>query len=262
MDVYVINLPKDHERAAFQKKQFSRLGLEFKIIDAKSINDISEKFYKSVAFNWERPLSRAEVCCYLSHRMVWQLILETNKEALVLEDDAFISSDINLILESIKDVESDYINLETRARKKVISKKHYRINDKYKLNYLYYGGTGAAGYVLRPSGADALLKNEEKYGYALADAHICRTRFNNPLQLDCAAVIQLDCCEKYMIEPPYKPVSNLIYNKKKYHIKFWFIYKLRRFISQIKQANRYIKILFPGIKRKEIKPDSKSFYLC
>ena len=54
--------------------------------------------------------------------MIWQLILETNKEALVLEDDAFISSDINLILESIKDVESDYINLETRARKKLFQK--------------------------------------------------------------------------------------------------------------------------------------------
>ncbi|MEL0115208.1 MAG: hypothetical protein VW894_02745, partial [Gammaproteobacteria bacterium] len=81
----------------------------------------------------------------------------------------------------------------------------------------------------------------------------------NPLQLDCAAVIQLDCCEKYMIEPPYKSISNLTYSKKKYHIKFWFTYKLRRFISQIKQANRYIKILFPGIERKEIKPDSKSF---
>jgi hypothetical protein len=63
-----------------------------------------------------------------------------------------------------------------------------------------------------------------------------------------------------MIEPPYKSVSNLTYSKKKYHIKFWAIYKLRRFISQIKQANRYIKILFPGIERKEIKPDSKSFY--
>ena len=259
MDVYVINLPKDYERATFQKKQFSRLGLEFKIINAKSVNDITEEFYKSVAFNWERPLSRAEVCCYLSHKIIWQLILESNKEALVLEDDAFISSDINMILESIKDIESDYINLETRARNKVISKKHYRINDKYKLNYLYYGGTGAAGYVLRPSGADALLKNEEKYGFALTDAHICRTTFNNPLQLDCAAVIQLDCCEKYMIEPPYKPISNLIYSKKKYHIKFWLIYKLRRFISQIKQAKRYIKILFPGIERKEIKPDSKSF---
>ena len=112
---------------------------------------------------------------------------------------------------------------------------------------------------MRPSGAEALLKNEEKYGYALADAHICRTKFNNPLQLDCAAVIQLDCCEKYMIEPPHKSASNLTYSKKKYPIKFWAIYKLRRFISQIKQANRYIKILFPSIERKEIKTDSKSF---
>ena len=112
---------------------------------------------------------------------------------------------------------------------------------------------------MRPSGAVALLKNEDKFGYALADAHICRTTFNNPLQLDCAAVIQLDCCEKYMIEPPYKSVSNLIYNKKKYHIKFWFLYISRRFISQIKQTKRYFKILLPSIIRKEVKPDSKSF---
>ena len=110
MDVYVINLPKDHERAAFQKKQFSRLGLEFIKINAKSVNDISDDFYKSVAFNWERPLSRAEVCCYLSHKMIWQLISESNKEALVLEDDAFISRDINLIIESIKEL-SDKIDL-------------------------------------------------------------------------------------------------------------------------------------------------------
>jgi glycosyl transferase family 25 len=259
MDVYLINLPKDQKRAAFQEKQLSKLGLKFNKINAISVNDISQEFYKSVAFNWERPLSKAEVCCYLSHKMIWKLIIENNKEALVLEDDALISNDINIILDLLKNIKSDYINLETRLRKKVVSKTRLSINENYSLRHLYYGGTGAAGYILRPSGAKALLNTEYKNGYALTDSQICRTLFKNPYQLDHAAIIQLDCCEKYLIKNEFKPLSNLRRQRDKYHYKFWFRYKFKRLISQFKQSKRYLKILLPDIERTEIKPLLSSF---
>lgn len=104
---------------------------------------------------------------------------------------------------------------------------------------------------MRPSGADALLKNEEKYGYALADAHICRTTFNNPLQLDCAAVIQLDCCEKYMIEPPYKSVSNLIYNKKNIILNFGFYIYQEDLFHKLSRPKDILRFYCPALYEKK-----------
>ena len=103
----------------------------------------------------------------------------------------------------------NYINLETRGRKKVVSKNiEYDVYG-YKFRHLYYGGTGAGAYLLWPEGARRLLAIEERSGFALADAQICRTRMGGALQVDGAAAIQLDCCEKYSMESPHKTQSTL-----------------------------------------------------
>ena len=157
------------------------------------------------------------------------------------------------------DTTANTATTSTAAKKKVVSKTRLSINENYSLRHLYYGGTGAAGYILRPSGAKALLNTEYKNGYALTDSQICRTLFKNPYQLDHAAIIQLDCCERYLIKNEFKPLSNLRRQRDKYHYKFWVRYKFKRLISQFKQSKRYLKILLPDIERTEIKPLLSSF---
>ena len=245
MDIYIINLPKDTQRAKFQKNQFSRLGLPYEMIDAVTTDDISEDFYQSVAFDWERPLSKAEVCCFLSHKKIWELITEKNRRAVVLEDDAILGENFDRSIISLMNVDSDYINLEARKRKKIISKKTIVLNENYKLSGLYHGGTGAAGYLLTPAGANKLLLAQKKKGFALADAHICRTRFEKPMQLVPASIVQMDCMPQHPLEEEYEFKSNIL--KTRYQIemgKFPSVFKVRRIISQLRRGGLYLYVFF------------------
>ena len=261
MNIYIINLASAHERAAFQTKQFLRLGLNFEIVSAVSTADVSEEYYRHVAFDWERPLSRAEVSCYLSHRSLWQRVIDENTPALILEDDAYVSDDLPQLLNEISGMSINYINLETRGRKKVVSKSiEHEIGD-YKLRKLYYGGTGAAAYILWPEGARRLLAMEEGSGFALADAQICRTKMGGALQVDSAAAIQLDCCDRYQMRSPHQTQSTLLNTRYQEDIitpsKIYF--KLRRLKSQIKLGLIKLKVVFGWVQRKEIMPNIPRF---
>ena len=64
MQIFVINLPSAIERRKFQKDQLTKLGLEYKILDATSIADINEATYIKHYFDWQRPLRKTEVACY------------------------------------------------------------------------------------------------------------------------------------------------------------------------------------------------------
>ena len=261
MNIYIINLASAHERAAFQTKQFLRLGLNFEIVSAVSTADVSEEYYRHVAFDWERPLSRAEVSCYLSHRSLWQRVIDENTPALILEDDAYVCDDLPQLLNEMSEMTINYINLETRGRKKVVSKNiEYDVYG-YKFRHLYYGGTGAAAYLLWPEGARRLLAIEERSGFALADAQICRTRMGGALQVDGAAAIQLDCCEKYSMESPHKTQSTLLNTRYQKEIvaPSKVCFKLRRLQAQLKLGIINLKVILGQCERREIMPNISKF---
>jgi len=261
MNIYIINLSTAHERAAFQEKQFLKLGLKYETVNAVTIADVSESYYKRVAFDWERPLSRAEVSCYLSHQSIWQRVIDENQPALILEDDAYVCDDLAQLLNEMSEMSVNYINLETRSRKKVVSKNIEHEICGYTLRRLYYGGTGAAAYLLWPEGARRLLAMERDSGFALADAQICRTRMGGALQVDCAAAIQLDCCDRYQMASPHQTQSTLAntrYQQKMAGpLKIYF--KLRRLRSQLALGIINLKVIFGGVERREIMPNISRF---
>ena len=84
--------------------------------------------------SWERPLRKAEVGCFLSHKTAWQRVIKEKKPYLVLEDDVILSKDTSDILNYF-DQTNDYglINLETTHRLKLIGNSKVRINHKYSL---------------------------------------------------------------------------------------------------------------------------------
>ena len=264
MNIYIINLPAQIERAAFQEKQFSRLGLAFSRVDAVSIADVPDDYYQKVAFDWERPLSRAEVSCYLSHKSLWQRVISDNEPALILEDDAYLCDDLPQLLSAFEKLKVSYINLETRCRKKIISKKIERAFFGYQLKQLYYGGTGAAAYILWPEAAQRLLDKEQRSGMALADAQICRTKFGSAWQLDCAGAIQLDCCDHYQIKSPYQTTSSLAKTRFQQDVigsKYKSIFKWRRLIAQFKLGIIQMRAFFCLAERKEIAIKKSKFDL-
>ena len=173
MQTFVISLPDAIERRKFQQDQLTKLGLEYKILDATSADDISEATYKKYYFDWQRPLRKTEIACYYSHKSVWEIIIKSRKPALILEDDAILSKCLPKLLDNLNEIDnSDLINLENRSRKKFVSRSQIDIDCNSKLLRLYQDRTGAAGYILWPSGANKLIQLEKNSGIGLADAHI------------------------------------------------------------------------------------------
>jgi len=254
VQIFVINLPSATERCKLQKDQLTKLGLEYKILDATSVEDISEATYKKHYFDWQRPLRKTEVACYYSHRSAWNRVIKSRMPALILEDDAILSIFLPELLENLNKIKStDLINLENRSRKKFVSRSYVDIACNSKLLRLYQDRTGAAGYILWPSGANKLIQLEKNSGICLADAHITSCYSLKAYQVEPSPIIQLDQCENYSISNTYSQTvsKSTVSARNNYQGGFYFM--MKKLFSQLKLAfwqlyiitkshRRYIKL--------------------
>jgi glycosyl transferase family 25 len=244
MKIFIINLPNAIERRQFQEEQLSKLDLDYEILKATSIDDISDKTYDKHYFDWQRPLRNSEVACYFSHRSAWQKIIDNNIPALILEDDALLSKHTPDILNSISELSHiDLVQLEIRGRKKLIKDHGNKISSTHTLYRLYQDRTGAAGYVLWPSGAKKLLEHESVYGIGLADANIASCYNIKSYQVEPAAIIQLDQCHYYSMHNPYaRDLSKSTVSSTR-NPKGSFYFWKKRISAQLKIGLHMVKIL-------------------
>ena len=250
MQIFVINLPDAVERRKLQKDQLTKLGLEYTILDATSVEDISEATYKKHYFDWQRPLRKTEVACYYSHRSAWERVIQSGEPALILEDDAIFSIFLPELLDSLNKIKStDLINLENRGRKKFVSRSHMDIECNSKLWRLYQDRTGAAGYILWPSGANKLIQLEKKSGIGLADAHITACHALNAYQVEPSPIIQLDQCKGYGISNTYSQTASISTINIGYKYKRNAFFIIKRALSQIKLAFWQLFILTKSKRR-------------
>ncbi len=209
MDVIVINLAAATERMAFQKAQLDALGLAHErlpAIDAESAPGMKPDAYWNT---WERPLKNVEKACLMSHRAAWAKVAASGKPALVLEDDAVLSDKAPALLDELARTKGiDLLTLEVRGRKKLVARDKTGSLAKLPIRRLYQDRTGAAAYVLWPSGAAKLLKRtEDKAG--LADAVICAAYELQAYQADPALALQIDRCARYGIPEPIATRSSI-----------------------------------------------------
>ena len=254
MHILLINLPEATGRLKFQQKQMQRLGLEFDIIRAVSTRYVHEQAHQQMAFGWERPLRKTEVACYLSHQKAWQAIADLNQPALILEDDALLSRHVPALLQALeKRNNCDLVTLEVRGRKKIVAKNKRPLLGEYHLVELYQDRTGAAGYVLWPSGAKTLLEKANKQPPALADAFISSTYELRASQVEPAAIIQLDQCQVYGVINRFKTQSSIsnevklnpdyLSRREKFH------FRKRRILSQLRMGWRQLSVSLRSVKR-------------
>jgi len=250
VQIFVINLPVAVKRNKLQKDQLNKLGLEYKILDATSVDDISEATYKKHYFDWQRPLKKTEVACYFSHRSAWDKIIQSGEPALILEDDAILSIFLPKLLDSLNKIKSiDLINLENRSRKKFVSRSYVEIECNSKLLRLFQDRTGAAGYILWPSGANKLIQLEKNSGIGLADAHITACHSLKAYQVEPSPIIQLDQCKGYGISNTYSHTvsKSTVSTLDNYRGGVYFI--LRRLLHQLRLALRQLFILTKSERR-------------
>ncbi len=179
-----------------------------------------------------------------------------------MEDDALLSTCVPQILDSLANTTNiDIVNLENRGRKKFVSKKSQKnLKCKSKLIKLYQDRTGAAGYILWPSGATKLIQLEKTSGISLADAHITSCHSLKSYQVEPAPVIQVDQCIDYGIENiVIHKISNSTvssHDRDSGGIKFI----INRMLSQLNLGFRQLYLVSKS-ERRYIKIRKKDFYL-
>lgn len=242
MNVLIINLPRHTDRLAFQQRQMDQLGLQYEIISAADVSTTSDQVFQALCDTWERPMRKAEVCCYLSHVKAWQTVAKSNEPALVLEDDALLSNKTPDLLTSISAKPFDLVVLEVRARKKIVSTRRFSLTKDHALLRLYQDRTGSAGYVVSPSGAKKLLDKAALGKAGNADAFISSHYALNAYQVEPAAIIQLDMCENYGLVPPLQTSSSIGNIERPASTLPLWRFKLRRIQSQLRMGWRILSV--------------------
>ena len=238
MDALVINLKRSADRMAFQASQLDQLGIPYQRVAAIDTSMLDVDTYRTKAYDWERPLRDTEVACCLSHTKAWQIVLESNRPHLVLEDDALLCSKTGTLIQALESYQNyDCVNLETRGRRKTVSKKKNPLIEDFKISKLIQDKSGAAAYILWPDGAKKLLHWVETHGLGLADAILTVGPHLRHGQVEPAAAIQLDCCHLYGIECPLETQTHINHVDKP-PASNALIFCWRRLRAQMKIAHR------------------------
>ena len=251
MNTLVINLASETVRMAFQIRQLTELGLPFTRFDARTPQSLPFPADDDYWKQWERPLREAEMAAYASHRAAWQLVADGNLPVLILEDDALLMPGTPIFLKRAEGLTGlDHVTLETRSRHKLLSN---RTHPDASMRRLWQDRSGAAAYVLWPSGAQKLLAHRP----AIADAVICAAYDLESYQAEPALAIQIDQCAAYGIAPPIEVDSAILTTRRPaldgLPVMERAGYRWRRMMSQVRMGLRHVTHL-PDSSRRFVKP--------
>ena len=203
--VLIINLATAATRMAFQAVQMAALGLIWERVEAATPETLPVPPDDPRWWRWERPMKATEIAVLASHGTAWERVRAADVPHLIIEDDALLASDTPAFLRKIEDESGlDHVTLEVRSRKKLVGRRHPNLP----MRRLYQDRTGAAAYVLWPSGARKLLSHAAARP-GLADAIIATTYEMNSWQADPALAVQIDQCAAYGMAQPIATESSI-----------------------------------------------------
>jgi glycosyl transferase family 25 len=234
----------------FMAQQMDALGLSYERLEAVTpgiqIGTSSPGYWDT----WERPLKETEKACFLSHVAAWKRVEALGEPALILEDDVLLSHTTPLLLEACGKLNGiDHITFEVRKRKKVVSKQGSQLTDAHRMLRLFQDRSGAAAYVLWPSGAAKLLRRAKTQA-ALADAMICKAYELNSFQIEPASAVQLDRTTDYGVTAG-QTTQSIIGAGSPAHQSKNLGFKLRRISAQLRMGLRALRY-FANAERREI----------
>lgn len=202
MKALVINADPRSRRMAFQAAQLQALGIEFARWPAITPQTLAPPAEDPFWEGWERPLSPVEKAIFCSHRAIWQAVGEGRDPVLVLEDDAVLARAVPDFLRMAEGLEGvGRITLEVRGRRKLVARDP---DPRLPARRLWQDRTGAAAYILWPSGARALAARAAS-APGLADAVLCAAYEVPTLQAWPALAVQADMCAHYRLRAPFAP---------------------------------------------------------
>ncbi len=105
--IYIISLPDSHERRKNMAAQLNALGLSYEFFDAidargTKVTDCLDYDSDKRRRYFGRDLTGGEIGCLLSHKALYQKMLDENIEAAVIfEDDCIISEQFGAVLDEL-----------------------------------------------------------------------------------------------------------------------------------------------------------------
>lgn len=158
----VINLGRSVDRLVDVTEEFSRIGVPFERIAGVDAA-IGAPFIAP-------PLTDAEVCCFLSHRLCWQSIADgPDRLGAVFEDDVVFSHDAGPMLadDSWVPRDADVVKLETFFGRVRLGGKPVPVKGGYYTTRLFGQHLGACGYLISKKAAQKLLKDTRRLKVAV-----------------------------------------------------------------------------------------------
>jgi len=161
MKRYLINLDRSTERLAHVRQIFHDCGLDFERIPAVDGNTLADDACRQLTAGsaYRRPLARAEIGCFLSHRHCLRLIAEGDAAwGAVFEDDIVLSPNAVLFLQDGDWIpaEVDMVKLDTANTACLTSKSGLPLSSGYQLARLASRHLCAGGYLISKTCAAAL----------------------------------------------------------------------------------------------------------
>ncbi len=184
--IFVINLATEIEKRSRMQKQLEKLPVRHEFIEAICSDDLTARDLKRVYDEDKakiyvgRRLARREIACYLSHLKAMRYICEENiPQAIILEDDVFISEDITFFFKhqdrfpkywSIVQLGNAYNTgvcsslyyREHRIRSNCSRPAHYRgpqtIYKKYRIGIPFPVSYGTQGYLVKKRFCECFLR--------------------------------------------------------------------------------------------------------
>jgi glycosyl transferase family 25 len=192
-DVLLINLRQSSDRLRFQEQQFARLGIPFERLDAVEASSIAEDVYADVVCAWQRPISRGELGCFLSHRVAWQRVVDSEHSALVVEDDVLLSDNLVTVLSQLEFPDEPVaFSIETCYARKVVDRKSdiASLPLGYGIRPIYFDCGGSAAYIVTPSAAQLYLDHSKRC-IGLVDSYMNRLKCVKRMQIEPALAVQM-----------------------------------------------------------------------
>jgi glycosyl transferase, family 25 len=241
MRALVINLALATERMALQGAQLRQLEIPFERIEAVTPATLSPAANDPVWHRWQRPLRATEMALLASHVGAWRRVVALGEPCVVLEDDALLARPTPAFLDRVAPLAGiDHVSLETRSRKKTVSR---ALDRRAPMRRLWQDRTGSAAYVVWPSGAAKLLAHAAREG-GPSDAIISSTYALRSFQADPALAIQLDRCAAYGVPQPLPTASSIDAMNKPpvseggYSTAARLGFRVRRLAAQIRMGSR------------------------
>ena len=217
----------------FQRKQMEALGLGWERLEAVTPSTLSVPPEDPHWKRWQRPLRAVEVAILASHIMAWERVFAARAPQLIIEDDAMLGAEVPMLLRQLEnETDLDHVTLEVRNQRKLVGGRHSSLP----IRRLYQDRSGAAAYVLWPSGARILCARATTRP-ALADAIIATAYKLKSWQADPALALQLDKCDVYGFATPMDTTSA---GTTEIHSRRSVLHRARRVAGQLRLGLRYL----------------------